>query len=860
MGIAACTQKNATVSEPIYTASNFTWTDETILEFLTDVEGNWEYVINFVEHSRVLRWVGDPRGVWGPGTLDLNPNCVLVFGGDAPDKGPGDIRIVKTLLQLKARYPQQVYLLIGNRDLMKLRVTAELHPKCATPAWIPPWEPKAIPYEKYLENAKLSASSVSKLKWMLHWTMGCQDTTFKTRKEELALLYGTATDEDVFRSYLSAVDPYGTDPWMLQYLKVGQILLVLRGTLFVHGGLQDESIGFVPGRDDKCKNLIAWANELNAWKDHELSEFERDPHFRTTMKGDVTRSGAELIRYGTPGFGNLTVIYHNPFVDGNPVQQSSSVRKFLQESGINRVLSGHQPHGQSPTVVRHPDTNLLVITCDTSRSDSRGSKLFNPANNRGLAVSVVSIQGESVCIEGKLADDTEHRCTLHTDPDKDTMPDALVGRQLENNAWVKAVVKDREIVITALGKGFRVDVERMHMQRASLKLREEYRTGVCRGDIKDVRAEWLRMSSRTVEFCPEAEDRVSEVARSYAFDRAAFESLETYIFAPHGVLLEGPPEVSAKIIQNINQLLAQRKRVIFVTNDSRYTRNEIFARLQQRGIQFSESEHHRKIWERKETGEKQKLADLQQGCVISSANTCAWFLKQAGIKKPFVICSEKGLIEELAEVGITSYKATVDAHGHRRKEFLEPVSSENVAKIISRDPDVDAVVVGWDQQMTMLTVAVAVQYLMWSEEVKGKGKGIPLISCSMDPAGTMGFTPNDFNVSDFRNLKLRCVGNGTMTRAICHCHGSKIKPIDMGKPSEALLEHLRLPLSQGGLEIDLRKAVVIGDTLETDIKLANLGGMRSLLVLSGVTGKVDLEKEVNPQHLPTWVVENFACI
>ena len=30
------------------------------------------------------------------------------------------------------------------------------------------------------------------------------------------------------------------------------------------------------------------------------------------------------------------------------------------------VFSGHQPHGESPTVVRHVRSGLLVITADTS--------------------------------------------------------------------------------------------------------------------------------------------------------------------------------------------------------------------------------------------------------------------------------------------------------------------------------------------------------------------------------------------------------------------------------------------------------------------------------------------------------------
>lgn len=32
-----------------------------------------------------------------------------------------------------------------------------------------------------------------------------------------------------------------------------------------------------------------------------------------------------------------------------------------------QVFSGHQPHGESPTVVRHTRSGLLVVTADTSQ-------------------------------------------------------------------------------------------------------------------------------------------------------------------------------------------------------------------------------------------------------------------------------------------------------------------------------------------------------------------------------------------------------------------------------------------------------------------------------------------------------------
>ena len=90
------------------------------------MEGNWDYFVHFVSLSKVLYWEGDDLGVWGPGTLRLRPKGMLVFGGDAPDNGPGDIRFVKILLALKREYWSRVFIVLGNRDISKLRIFAEL--------------------------------------------------------------------------------------------------------------------------------------------------------------------------------------------------------------------------------------------------------------------------------------------------------------------------------------------------------------------------------------------------------------------------------------------------------------------------------------------------------------------------------------------------------------------------------------------------------------------------------------------------------------------------------------------------------------------------------------------------------------
>ena len=86
---------------------NFTYSDDTLIEFITDVEGHWEYFLRLAHCSKVLYWDDEERGDWGPGILRLRSNGMLVFGGDAADKGPGDIRLVKTLISLKKRFPKQ---------------------------------------------------------------------------------------------------------------------------------------------------------------------------------------------------------------------------------------------------------------------------------------------------------------------------------------------------------------------------------------------------------------------------------------------------------------------------------------------------------------------------------------------------------------------------------------------------------------------------------------------------------------------------------------------------------------------------------------------------------------------------------
>ncbi|CAK9018083.1 unnamed protein product [Durusdinium trenchii] len=846
---------------------SFTYASDTVIEFITDVEGNWEYFLRLVYSSQVLFWDDEERGDWGPGILRLKENGMLVFGGDAPDKGPGDIRLVKILLSLKRRYPEQVFFILGNRDIMKLRFASELK-EVEEPGkvWLPTWDPKVKTFEQFLqENPSLQRDEMGKLKWLLHCTMGCQDTTFDTRKREIAILKGRASDADVLKSYRDSVDSRSKDPWMLEFIRVAKIAHIIGDILFLHGGICTESYGQVPSRDGRCRDVQEWVKELNAWKDRQVQDFCEQPYFYE-KDGKQCRGGDELIIYGTPGAGKKTVIYHNPFEDGNPTLRSLEVQNFLKGSGIDRVVSGHQPHGQTPTVVRHPKTGLLMITADTSRSDNKASKIFNPADNRGIVYSSVRLLPETVEIEGQLADGRYHRCSVHRNPSKDRLPDALVGRQLTDGSWVKTILTSPSepavhLVQTALGKGFNVKVCDMSEHTACLQLREEFKTSdILRVKIRDFRGG--STSAISLEDCRDGDLTSAHFKdRDFTVNTEEFYRCDTFIFAMMGVFGDPKTPLGIEITKRVNDLIFKGKRVIWITNNSNKTRTGLMKELEDYyGIKVFHTSLSRTLspdgWQSEPDpqSELRKLAHLH---VVTSSFTCAWFLNQKGLQRPFVITSNRSICEELEGLGINKYVATIGPDGKPKKEYLEEVTSKKVCDLVAKYPDVDSVVICWDQHFTALKIAVATQYLKWAQD---NGQELPVITCSMDRSGILGVTEEKFCFKQgYNGKKIRAIGNGVMAASIVQ--SSDIEEIvDVGKPSLMLLEQLRRPREEGGMGVDFSRAVVVGSTLKTDIELANGGGMKSLLVLSGVTSMDEVKREVNPMRIPTWIADNLAAI
>jgi len=93
-------------------------------------------------------------------------------------------------------------------------------------------------------------------------------------------------------------------------------------------------------------------------------------------------------------------------------------------------------------------------------------------------------------------------------------------------------------------------------------------------------------------------------------------------------------------------------------------------------------------------------------------------------------------------------------------------------------------------------------------------------------------------------------GNGAILAALETATG--VKPKIIGKPEPIMYQQAISRLGS-----DLGETVAIGDKLETDILGAVRAGIRSLLVLSGVSSEADLRQS---EFQPTWVMPDIRSV
>ena len=91
-------------------------------------------------------------------------------------------------------------------------------------------------------------------------------------------------------------------------------------------------------------------------------------------------------------------------------------------------------------------------------------------------------------------------------------------------------------------------------------------------------------------------------------------------------------------------------------------------------------------------------------------------------------------------------------------------------------------------------------------------------------------------------------GTGAIVAAVAA--GCGVAPVIIGKPEKLIFD---MAVEKLGLARD--DVIAVGDNVTIDIPAGVNAGIRTVLLLSGISNRDDLEKS---EIKPTWVAENFS--
>lgn len=267
---------------------------------------------------------------------------------------------------------------------------------------------------------------------------------------------------------------------------------------------------------------------------------------------------------------------------------------------------------------------------------------------------------------------------------------------------------------------------------------------------------------------------------------------DVFIFDCDGVIWRGDSLIEG-IPETLDKLRKAGKKMFFVTNNSTKSRAGYKKKFDGLG-----------------------LTDVPAEEIFSSSFSAAAYLEQSnfptdGSKKVYVI-GEVGIGEELDLVGISYLGGPADS---------KKVANMGPGGRLEVDPDVGAVVVGFDRDVNYYKIQYA---QLCINELNAE-----FIATNLDAVT---------HLTDAQEW----AGNGSMVGAIRGC--TRQEPTVVGKPSPLMIQYLE---SKYG--IDRKRICMVGDRLDTDVLFGTDNGLKSLLVLSGVTTEQKLlspENEITP--------------
>jgi hypothetical protein len=342
----------------------------------------------------------------------------------------------------------------------------------------------------------------NRLRWILDCTMGSIGD-FEFRRQELALLAGKVVsdidDDAVVASFYGSVA--NDDGFMRQYLLLGQLVVAIDSTLYVHGGVYgvfDKSkgiqscVGLVPAGDDLehqvyVGDMHKWIMQLNQWMSSQVAACLSNPAYSVDRS---SRAGQSLFLYGSYSPHPSVIMARMLDESSMPLPVPEDVASKLKEWGIYRVVCGHTPHGNAPTLstahgvqvcyayCQLPPSPLTapylqIVMADTSFSDM--SSKDRPTDNRGIAASEVLICGPVLHVHGNLHDGVTmdfvtvtgrekfqptapifNRASLSFTPLECVQGDDNIGRRTQDGFFVKSATADQRYSLCKVS-GYKYD-------------------------------------------------------------------------------------------------------------------------------------------------------------------------------------------------------------------------------------------------------------------------------------------------------------------------------------------------------------------------------------------------------------------
>ncbi|KAL7750504.1 hypothetical protein RI367_004278 [Sorochytrium milnesiophthora] len=280
--------------------------------------------------------------------------------------------------------------------------------------------------------------------------------------------------------------------------------------------------------------------------------------------------------------------------------------------------------------------------------------------------------------------------------------------------------------------------------------------------------------------------------------KAFVDSYETFLLDMDGVLWSGDTLFDG-VNDALDYLRSQGKRILFVTNNSTKSRQSYVAKFRALGL-------HGQVDE-----------------IFGSSYSAAVYLKNVvrfpSDKKVYVI-GQQGIVDELASVGIQSCGAEADK---------TPLNSLDDTQSIQPDPQIGAVLCGFDVHINYNKLAKAYTYLQNPD----------CLFLATNTDATYPFGGRTFP------------GTGSLVAPLVTATGRQ--PTVLGKPSKTMLDvvlasgkDVSAHTSSSDPKQERRERMcMIGDRLDTDIAFGLGGGIGTLLVLTGVTTEEELHSPSN---------------